>query len=391
MAIKRLNYFDHQFLVEADFTAQQNYHLNMRRHLNRVLHTFGIAEGLEVAKTASRSVTVKPGTAIDRDGRETLLEAARVIDLDATQFPAGTFVFITAAYRETPSDPSTATGVAGNTRVTEEAIISAVKVAPPTDGTVIRLATFRMDDGANVPGNINDSLDGGVRQRVGVKGIEQGLVSLDGVGNPGGNIDLVAPAGQSIVITPDDANNRITIAESHSARTGNPHQTTAADIGALLAKDYDLGRRALATFSFNQDNKDQTPASFNLPFQPKVIVVNGIISAALGTRTYSGGVSAFAFVDTATGVLVQRCFGFGVTRRSDTDWFARAVTNNTILASIIQDLSLTPPVGENFSVLLTSLTPTGLVAVLNRTLVTGVPAPVAVDKFTIGLHLMCMG
>ena len=45
MAIKRLRYFDNQFLVEADFTDEQKYHLEMRRRLNRALHSFGIAAG----------------------------------------------------------------------------------------------------------------------------------------------------------------------------------------------------------------------------------------------------------------------------------------------------------------------------------------------------------
>src|SRR5215831_15804662 len=107
MAIKRLHYFDHQFLVEADFTDEQKYHLEMRRRLNRVLHTFGIAEGLEVVKQTNKIVTVRPGVAIDRLGKEMILEAAQDVDLSAitTAVPA----FITIAYDEQQTDPSTAT------------------------------------------------------------------------------------------------------------------------------------------------------------------------------------------------------------------------------------------------------------------------------------------
>jgi hypothetical protein len=57
------------------------------------------------------------------------------------------------------------------------------------------------------------------------------LVSLEGVGNPGGNIDL-APAG-ALTVTPDAVNHRITLGETHSSRTNNPHGTTAAQVGAL--------------------------------------------------------------------------------------------------------------------------------------------------------------
>ena len=61
------------------------------------------------------------------------------------------------------------------------------------------------------------------------------LVSIDSVSNPGGNVDLVQ--GNAIVITPDDTNNRITIGETHSYRTDNPHGTTATQVGALVSID----------------------------------------------------------------------------------------------------------------------------------------------------------
>ena len=60
------------------------------------------------------------------------------------------------------------------------------------------------------------------------------IVSLNDVGNPGGNIDLNQT--DSIVITPDNATNSITIGEKHSSiTTGNPHNVIAEDIGALVS------------------------------------------------------------------------------------------------------------------------------------------------------------
>lgn len=61
------------------------------------------------------------------------------------------------------------------------------------------------------------------------------LKSVDGVENPGGNVDLIKD--NSITITPDNSNNTIKIGESHSARTDNPHQTTAVQLGALKSVD----------------------------------------------------------------------------------------------------------------------------------------------------------
>ena len=61
------------------------------------------------------------------------------------------------------------------------------------------------------------------------------LVSVKGVDNPGGNIDLIA--GGAIQITANTDDKTITIGESHSARTDNPHHTTAAQVGALVSVD----------------------------------------------------------------------------------------------------------------------------------------------------------
>src|SRR5216110_1068999 len=108
MAIKRLHYYNQQFLVEPDFTDEQKYHINMRRRLSKALHTFGIAEGLDVQKTANQQVTVRMGTAIDKDGRELVLDADAA-PLDVSALPLNATVFVTIAYQEAQSDPSTAT------------------------------------------------------------------------------------------------------------------------------------------------------------------------------------------------------------------------------------------------------------------------------------------
>ena len=344
--IKRLHYFDHQFLVEADFSDEQTYHLDMRRRHNRDLHTFGVAAGLQVEKTGDKEVTVSAGTAVDREGRQVVLDTDQIIDLST--FSAGD-IYITIAYDEQETDPTTATGVTGNTRVTETPQIQAINVppgpAPPGDGSVIRLANFTLTGGGNVPGSNGNTFDAGLRQyagssiapdsvgtnqlansavtqakisdnavttakiadnaitaakiadnaitaakiadlsisaadlannsisenkldaaaraklvtngnthdhaggdgaqiRHGTLNMDDGtnphhtsaadvgaLVSVDGVQNPGGNVDLVA--GGSITIAPDNGNNRITIGENHSSATNNPHGVTAAQTGAL--------------------------------------------------------------------------------------------------------------------------------------------------------------
>src|SRR6185295_5863174 len=153
MPVKRLHYYD------------QKYHVDQRRRHSALLHTFGIAQGLDVIRTGTRQVTVKAGAAIDRTGRELVLETDTVIDLsNLTTFPGGQPVFVAIAYQETQTDPSTATGAPGNTRVTEAPTLQATTAAAPTDGSVVRLARFDKTAGGDVPGNPNDALDGGVRQ-----------------------------------------------------------------------------------------------------------------------------------------------------------------------------------------------------------------------------------
>ena len=63
----------------------------------------------------------------------------------------------------------------------------------------------------------------------------EALKSVDGVENPGGDVDLVKD--NAITIVPDMDNKRITIGESHSAREDNPHHVTAEQAGALKSVD----------------------------------------------------------------------------------------------------------------------------------------------------------
>ena len=74
-AIERLNYFNGQRLETADFKLEQDYHINVRRWLNRSLLTPGIAAGLEVSVKPGdpHTVVVDPGLALDALGREIIL------------------------------------------------------------------------------------------------------------------------------------------------------------------------------------------------------------------------------------------------------------------------------------------------------------------------------
>jgi hypothetical protein len=146
--IKRLNYFDHQFLHVQDFIDEQNYHLTMRRLHNRLLHTGGIANGLDVEiKKGANKVTVQPGVAFDIEGREIILGSQT--DIPLPNWSDSQAYWLTITYHEKPSDPNDETGVKGDTRLTEEAEIvwspSSSGDSPPAD--VIVLAKVSRTDG----------------------------------------------------------------------------------------------------------------------------------------------------------------------------------------------------------------------------------------------------
>jgi hypothetical protein len=73
--IQRVNYYDRELLRGFDFTADQTYHIEMRRRMNLALHLRGIACGLELMAVADTGdqYCVNPGIAIDGYGREIVL------------------------------------------------------------------------------------------------------------------------------------------------------------------------------------------------------------------------------------------------------------------------------------------------------------------------------
>jgi hypothetical protein len=145
---KRVSYFDRQFLRAADFVADQAYELDRRRRHNRLLHQPGVGEGLQVTANVNDTVvSVSPGTAYDQLGQEIVLSAAQHVDISTIAGATAT-AFISIAYAEQPTDPSSDPGVTGNsTRVTEQPALMASAAAPANPNLTLLLAKVGLADG----------------------------------------------------------------------------------------------------------------------------------------------------------------------------------------------------------------------------------------------------
>lgn len=75
-AVERLNYYNGRRLAAEDLRVEQQYHIAMRRLLNKGLFTSGVVNGLEVSRVDAKDMThvvVAPGLALDPAGREMVL------------------------------------------------------------------------------------------------------------------------------------------------------------------------------------------------------------------------------------------------------------------------------------------------------------------------------
>ena len=151
--VKRLNYFNTQFLQEADFQDEQAYHISLRRFHNRAIHVWGIIEGLDISPTGDKEISVAPGVAIDKLGREIVLSPSSPLkSYSLSPFTANAVVFLTLAYDndtdEKDRNPSGDT--AKFIRVTERPKLEATTTKPSDDGTVIVLGQVTLDGSGNV-------------------------------------------------------------------------------------------------------------------------------------------------------------------------------------------------------------------------------------------------
>lgn len=147
--LSRLHYFNGQFLKQEDFIDEQNYHVDGRRRHERLLHTAGIAEGLELSLAQEANVLklkVSAGTAMDKAGRQILLKTDRLIDIKPEWTgPMWVVIRFQEVPDRIPDDNQSSGGASNHTRFTQQPLIDVVPDVAPLQAyhpVVLEKVTF---------------------------------------------------------------------------------------------------------------------------------------------------------------------------------------------------------------------------------------------------------
>lgn len=455
---KRLRYYNGQFLQQQDFTDEQEYHLDRLRRHHRLLHTPGIAEGLTVSATVNTTTaTVSAGTAIDRWGRQIVL--TEPFDV-AFASHANKWVLVVISFHQVEDVDSTV-GDAGKTRWLEQPDVDVIPEAgAEPENERIRLARLRIDGNgaiaehdtsvrmlagnrmrpeetverlrlsrqgvspnlwpvlssgapsrADIKGDLNVtsnilvggtvdgrdvSADGAKLDNLALSQIEGVLnpggnidlvgqngiaitgnntaktitftggspIAIDGVENPGGNIDLVGQNG--ISITPDNTGKLIAFS------------TSPAAIGALPIGDY-LKRSVSYVLLFNSDGNGAT-RTITCNFQPKFIWVTGAMNATLGGYSHTFTSSGFCRVD-STSSWLHYCHRYFVSRYAGAPYFSvySYADQDGIAAAYYYDYTQSPAAHNSLTIRVTQVTETGFTVTVDRSNATGREVSLFVD------------
>jgi len=111
--IDRVHFYERQYLRSYDLTAEQVYHLEMRRRLNLSLHLWGVVDGLDlrpsdVVPGLPQSYYISRGMAIDAYGREIVVPIDYPMtqaDLESNRIQLANTYFLSVKYRRELATP----------------------------------------------------------------------------------------------------------------------------------------------------------------------------------------------------------------------------------------------------------------------------------------------
>jgi hypothetical protein len=222
---KRLNYYNGQFLLSGDFVAEQDYHANRQRLHGRMMHFWGIAEGLDVTEstTESQTVDIAPGSALDNLGNQILLATTGHKLFRGAG--AGTR-YLVIRFAEVPSDPPATQYIFGDTRMTQAPEFVLRSSLDLVAGDVV-LATLVLElDGSNTP--LSESLTSLVPS-------DRTYAGLRVTGPDGDGYDLRPRSDGSLVLERCLSGDSSLTPLVHVASTGGVGIGAAPTAGMLLA------------------------------------------------------------------------------------------------------------------------------------------------------------
>jgi hypothetical protein len=214
-------------------------------------------------------------------------------------------------------------------------------------------------DGRDVSadGALNDTHRGRIDNPHTVTAAQVGAIaSIDGVSNPGGNIDFVGQGG--ISITPDDAGNLIAFS------------TSPAALGALPAGDY--LKRATSYLYFGTGDGNGAAKVVTCNFQPKYVWATAHITTVLGGYYHTVISPGFARIE-STSSWSQSCHRTYVTRYAGAPYFSQygSAGVNGIAAGYYYDNTQSPNPQNYFTFTISQVTSTGFTVTFERTNYTG--------------------
>jgi hypothetical protein len=220
----------------------QQFHLRSAARRDAALHTAGVAEGLELSGTTGASqVTVSPGVAFDRFGR--MIASPDPVLVDLTQ-ASGSTMFLVIEYHEAEVNPNPVPAIAPCGLLEQRPVVSlksepgdAVvlgKVKIPAGGALQSLSA----DGRDLVGfscgrlvllRPSSGATAGQAVAATVAPIEPGVM----VEVAAGPLSVKADVAVSGKVNGRDVAADGAALDGHLASHSNPHQTDAAQVGAL--------------------------------------------------------------------------------------------------------------------------------------------------------------
>jgi hypothetical protein len=289
--LSRLRYFNGQFLLEKDFTDQQDYHIHQEELHRRTQHVWGICEGLSVSLKAgdATKLVVDVGAAVDGSGHAMLLAAAQ--EVTAAGVLGGQSYLLVMAFNEVADNMAAGQYVSGNTRYTQKPLFQFITAISLVPGQVV-LARLSV-----ALGGAMSNLDASVRTYAGVR-----LPGRNGAG-----FDLRAvPVGQTDSrlsierFTPNDATLQplVTVTSAGAVGVGDTAPAQKLVVGGNVGIGYNqAGQTAALAVNGNVGIGTVTPTAARLQFSndlgSKIAFSDDGRGAVYGLGLDSNNLSAF--------------------------------------------------------------------------------------------------